>query len=56
MKVKASGKKWVRVIQGPTTAVFRYQAEKLVTAVRIIHKEPKPVLFRKGRRLRNVEM
>lgn len=43
--------KWIRVMQGPTTAVFRYQANSSVLAISIMHRELKPVLFRKSRRL-----
>lgn len=49
--------KWIKVEQGPTTAVFRYQANSSVLSVSILHREPKPVLFRRSRRLSNeVEM
>ena len=54
-KAKVPGK-WIRVVQGATTAVFRYQAIKTVIRVEILHREPKPVLFRKSRRLENVEV
>lgn len=48
--------KWIRVVQGATTAVFRYQGNGAVLKVEILHREPKPVLFRKSRRIEHVEM
>ena len=40
--------KWIRIVQGTTVAVYRYQAGKTCLAVQVHHREPKPVLFRKA--------
>jgi len=48
--------KWIRIIQGTTTLVYRYQQGEICRAVEVTHREPKPVLFRKaaGRRFKSV--
>ena len=49
-KAKVPGK-WIRVVQGATTAVFQFRGYDAVIGVRILHRRPKPVLFRKSRRI-----
>lgn len=44
-------KKWVKVSQGPTTAVYQLMGRESVLETIITHHWPKPVLFRKSRRL-----
>ena len=54
MRAKVPGK-WVKVEQGPTTAVFHFMGFA-VLKTEVLHREPKPVLFRKSRRIEHVEM
>ena len=41
-------RKFIRIVQGPTTAVFRLQADSSVLAVEVLHRPAKPVLFRRA--------
>lgn len=43
--------RYIKIKQGPTTAVYSYKVSGDTAGVRITHKEPKPVLFRNGRKL-----
>lgn len=43
--------RYIKITQGPTTAVYSLKMCGNTLGVIVTHKEPKPVLFRKGRRL-----
>ena len=43
--------RYIKINQGPTTAVYSYKVNGDTVGVRITHKELKPVLFRNGRKL-----
>lgn len=43
-------KKYIHINQGPTTAVYMHKAEGVCLGVITEHREPKPVLFRRGKR------
>ena len=42
--------RYIKITQGPTTAVYSYRLCGNTLGVIVTHKEPKPVLFRRGRR------
>lgn len=44
-------RKGIRITQGPTTAVYFLWADNYVLRTIIMHHWPRPVLFRKARRL-----
>ena len=46
-----SASKYIKITQGPTTAVYSYKLCGNTLGVIVTHKEPKPVLFRKSRRI-----
>ena len=43
--------KWVRASQGPSTSVYHFMGSGSVLETIVTHHWPKPVLFRKSRRL-----
>ena len=47
--------RYIKITQGPTTAVYSYRLCGNTLGVIVTHKEPKPVLFRKGRRLAKMD-
>ena len=46
-----SASKYIKITQGPTTAVYSYRLNGNCLSVIVTHKDPKPVLFRKGKRI-----
>jgi len=44
-------RKYIQVSHGATTAVYCFKAEGVCLGVITTHREPKPMLFRRGRRI-----
>lgn len=51
MTTKAPSK-YIHIFQGPTTAVYSFKAGGTCLGIEVTHREPKPVLFRKGKTIR----
>ena len=46
-----SASKYIKITQGPTTAVYSYKLCGNTLGVIVTHRDLKPVLFRKSRRI-----